>query len=449
MREVEMTARRLFCLLFLVVLVGFSLMTFAKEIHVSRPFLRDLIKFAPGKHRFFAHRYSHEQSTDQILVRFKPNVTDSMIRLAASAYQIEDVRKIPFALERWKIPPSKSLEEMIDLLNRNPDVEYVEPDYKTIVHIIPDDPYFSYQYALFNHGQEIGEAGSPGGSWRADLKAIEGWQETTGDHGITIAVIDTGVDFSHPDLRKNILSGGRDFVEDDFDPSDDNGHGTSICGIIAADTNNLEGVAGITWNCRILPIKAIGDYGEGYTSWLLEAIVWAADWGVDIINLSVGADAPSRALEEAIHYAKEKDILLVSSAGNHHREVAYPAAYEDCMAVAGTDYFDERASFSNFGPEIDVAAPAKRIFVCVPTWKAETDTPPYGFISGTSLSCAYISGLAGLIKSIKPWLKAEEIKNIICFSADDINSSKHPGRDRYLGYGRANLEKALVPIRIR
>jgi thermitase len=444
-----MRQRWLFIPLFVMLLAESSLLAFVGEPFESKPYLRFFFIGERGLHRVLSHRLSHEQDIDQILVKFRPKISDPMIRLAASAYQIEDVRKIPLGIQRWRIPSSKSLEEMIFLLSRNLDVEYVEPDYKTIVHGIPDDPYFSYQYALFNHGQEIGETGSPSGFWRADVKAIEGWKETTGDPGVTIAVIDTGVDFSHPDLKKNILPDGRDFVNDDFDPSDDNGHGTYICGIIAADTNNREGIAGITWNCRILPIKGISASGEGYTSSMIEAIVWAEDRGVDIINLSVGASAPSRALEEAIHYAKIRDILVVSSAGNHNREVSYPAAYKDCMAVAGTDYLDNRAFFSNFGPEIDVAAPARRIFVCIPTWKVETGSPPYGFISGTSLSCAYISGLAGLIKSIKPWLKAEEIKNIICFSADDINSSIHPGWDRYLGYGRANLEKALVPIKIK
>jgi len=448
-RKKKMWRRRFFFPLLFVLLAGSPLMTHGGDTHVTWPFLGNHFRLGPDFLRFFPRMLPPDQHTDRILVKFKPDISDPMIRLAARAYQIEDVRKIPLGIQRWRIPPSKSLEEMILLLSRNPDVEYVEPDYKTTIHAIPDDRYFSYQYALFNYRQEIGEAGSPRGYYRADMKALEGWQETTGNPNVTIAVIDTGVDFSHPDLKKNILPGGRDFVFGDFDPSDDHGHGTYICSIIAADTNNREGVAGITWNCRILPIKGVSAAGEGYTSWVIEAIVWAANWGVDIINLSVGASEISRALEEAIHYAKERDILLVSSAGNHNRKVAYPAAYEDVMAVAGTDYLDNRSAFSNFGPEIDVAAPATRIYVCFPTWKVEPGTPPYGFMTGTSLSCAFISGFAGLIKSVKPWLKAEEIKNIICFSADDVNASRHPGWDPYLGYGRADLEKALIPIKIK
>ena len=424
-------------------------MMFGESTHITRPFFRNHVRFGPDFLNPFPHILPPERYTDQILIKFKSGISEPQIRLAAQAYQIEDVRKMPLGLQRWKVPLTTPLEDLLFMLSRNPDVQYAEPDYKMTIHAIPDDPYFRYQYALLNYRQEIGEAGSPIGYLRADMKAIEGWQETTGDPDVVIAVIDTGVDFSHPDLQKNILPGGRDFVFGDFDPMDDHGHGTYVCGILAADTNNGKGVAGITWNCRVLPIKGISAAGEGYTSWVIEAIVWAANRGVDIINLSVGASEVSQALEEAIHYARERDILLVSSAGNHNRKVAYPAAYKDVMAVAGTDYLDNRSAFSNHGPEIDVAAPASRIYVCTPTWSVESGTPPYTFITGTSLSCAFISGFAGLIKSNKPWLTAEEIKNIICFSADDVNAERNPGWDPYLGYGRADLEKALVPIKIK
>jgi len=403
---------------------------------------------------FFRHPHislSHRGiDTDQILVRFKPNVSPQIIRLASAAYQIKETRRIPgLNVYRWKVPEGKTLDEVVFLLSRNPDVEYVEPDQKIYIHSFPDDPYFEYQYALFNFGQEVGEPGSPQGYSGADIKALQGWEETKGSPDIVVAVIDTGVDLTHPDLQKNVLPYGWDFVNDDPDPSDDNGHGTYICGIIAADSNNHQGISGTTWNCSVLPLKGLNAVGEGYTSWAIEAIVWAADQGVDVINLSVGASGPSLFLEEALRYASAKDIVIVSSAGNHNSEVAFPAAYPTVMAVAATDYFDHRAHYSNHGTEIDVAAPGSRILVCFPTWKVDAGAPPYGFISGSSLSCAYVSGLAALIKSIKPWLHAEEIKDIIRFSADDVNQGQHPGWDRYIGYGRINLEKALSPIKIK
>jgi len=387
--------------------------------------------------------------TDRVLVKLRPGVSIQRLRRSAEAYRLEGTDEIPqLHMLVWTVPPGRSVLETVGLLRMNPDVEYAEPDYRTSLHILPGDRYLGYQYGLVNLGQEIGGPGSPRGVPGADTRAVRGWEETTGSPDVVIAVLDTGVDFSHPDLQENILPWGRDFVNGDLDPSDDNGHGTAVCGIIAADTDNGEGVAGVSWHCRILPVKGIDAQGGGYTSWMIQAILWTADLDVDIINLSVGAEVPSRALEEALDYAARKDILLVSSAGNHHREVAYPAAYPRCMAVAATDYTDSRASFSNFGPEVDVAAPGKRIYVCLPTWKVPAGSPPYGFMSGTSLSCAFVSGLAGLIKSVKPWLSAEQLRKIICYATDDVNRSQYRGRDVYLGYGRINLEKALVPIEV-
>lgn len=386
--------------------------------------------------------------TDRVLIRFKPEVSRRMIRLASAAYGIEETGKIFGSnVYSWKVPEGKSLDEWMFLLGRNPDVEYVEPDQKIYIHSFPDDPYFGYQYALFNFGQEVGGPGSPRGYVGADVKALQGWEQTKGSPDIVVAVIDTGVDLDHPDLQNNILP-GMDFVNGDLEPYDDNGHGTYICGIIGADSGNHEGISGIAPGCRILPIKGLNAIGEGYTSWAIEGIRWAAEKGVDVINLSVGATGPSFFLEEALSYASSKDIVIASSAGNHNTAVAFPAAYPTVMAVAATDYYDHRAHYSNHGPEIDVAAPGSRILVCFPTWMVGEGAPPYGFISGSSLSCAFVSGIAALIKSNKPWLHAEEIKNIIRFSSDDVNQAQHPGWDRWIGYGRINLEKALKPIEI-
>jgi thermitase len=444
-----MRKTRFFPLFFLLIILVVSSFSFIIRKEDSRPAHKNPL----GVEHFFRHPYisrSHGRiDTDRILVRFKPEISGQMIRLASAAYQIKETEKIYGAnVYSWKVPEGKTVDEMVFLLGRNPDVEYVEPDQKIYIHSFPDDPYFGYQYALFNFGQEIGEPGSPRGYAGADVKALQGWEETKGSPDIVVAVIDTGVDFTHPDLQENILPGGVDFVNGDSDPSDDNGHGTYVCGIIAADSDNHEGISGIAPNCRILPVKGLNADGEGYTSWAIEGIWWAANKGVDVINLSVGAPSPSLFLEEALYYASSKDIVIVSSAGNHNTEVTLPAAYPMVMAVAATDYFDRRAHYSNHGPEIEVAAPGSRILVCFPTWKVDPAAPPYGFISGSSLSCAYVSGLAALIKSNKPWLHAEEIKDVIRFSADDVNEAQYPGWDKYIGYGRINLEKALKPIKI-
>jgi subtilisin family serine protease len=172
--------------------------------------------------------------------------------------------------------------------------------------------------------------------------------------------------------------------------------------------------------------------------------------------MSLGGPAPNQLLENALKYAYDRDVVIVASTGNDGGAVIYPAAYDDyCLAAAATDQDDERITFSNssedplrqwesnFGPEVDVAAPGMNILSCLPV---EPDEVPYGWASGTSMSAPHVAGLAALIKSLKPHLTAAEIMSVIRYSADDINSSIYPGKDDYIGYGRLNMEKALVPI---
>lgn len=389
-------------------------------------------------------------SPDHILVKFKPALDLQLHVHILSAYKLRQVKRIPVLnIYRAKIPPSTSVEEMVNILNQNPDVEYAEPDYKAYITVTPNDPFFQYQYALYNQGQEIGIPGSPRGKSRADIKATESWEETKGDANVVIAIVDTGIDFNHPDLVNKIHSSGYDFVNDDSEPIDDQGHGTHVAGIAAADTNNNEGIAGVSWNCTILPLKVMDAQGEGYYSWMIEAIRYAADNGASVINFSLGGEQPSQALEEGLRYAVEKKVVIVAAAGNDASSVLYPAAYDSyCLAVASTDYNDQRSLWSNYGPEVDIAAPGDRILSCVPTWYFGEGSLPYGFGSGTSMSVPHAAGLAALIKAIKPWMTPHDIMDVIRYTSDDINKQSYPGKDEYIGYGRINMQKALVPIKI-
>jgi len=327
-------------------------------------------------------------------------------------------------------------------------VEYAVHNYIAYIAITPNDTLFKYQYALHNSSQEVGDGG-PHGKTRADIKAPSAWEETKGDEEVLIAVIDTGVDSEHPDIKNKIHSSGRDFANDDLDATDDNGHGTHVAGIAAAETNNNEGIAGVAWSCKILPVKVMDAEGSGYYDWIIDGIIWAADNGADVINLSLGGDEPAQSLEDAVKYVFEKNIVIAAAAGNDGVAVLYPAAYDDyCLAVAATDYNDSCADWSNFGSEVDVAAPGERVISLVPTWYWGPDSLPYAFGYGTSMSTPHVAGLAALIKSIKPWLNARDIMNVIFFSADDVNSADYPGKDEFIGYGRINMEKALVPIKI-
>lgn len=386
----------------------------------------------------------------QVLVRFKPGMKTQLIEGTLALYGVETIKSIPeLNLYQVKISAWASVEETAFAFSQNPDVESAGPNYIARIAVTPNDTLFRYQYALNNTGQDIGAPGSPGGKSKADIRATYGWEETKGQAETVIAIIDSGIDFNHPDIRNKIVSGGRDIYNDDWDATDDNGHGTYVAGIAAADTNNEEGIAGVAWNCRILPVKVTDEEGSAYYSDVIAGIVWASDNGAHVINLSIGGDAPDDALRDALRYAYNKGVVVVASAGNEDTAVLYPAAYDAyCLAVAATDYNDERAPWSCFGPEVDVAAPGEWVLSIVPTWYWEPDYLPYAFGDGTSASAPHVAGLAALLKSLKPWLSVDDIMDVIRYSADDVNSGEHPGRDDYIGFGRSNMGKALVPIKV-
>ncbi len=404
------------------------------SINSGLPFRAEGPRYAPG----------------QVLVRFKPNVSTQLVSATLAAYDAEEIKRIPrLNLYRVKIPEWASVEEMAQAMSRNPDVLYAGPNYIARIMVTPNDPLFRYQYSLNNTGQDIGAPGSPSGKAKADIRATAGWEETKGAAETVIAIIDSGIDFDHPDIKNKVISRGRDFANDDFDATDDNGHGTYVAGIAAADTNNDEGIAGVAWNCRILPVKVTDSEGSAWYDDLIDGILWAADNGAQVINLSLGGDAADDSLREALRYAYEKGVVIAASAGNDDTAVFYPAAYDAyCLAVAATDYDDLRASYSCFGPEVDVAAPGEAVLSLVPTWYWGPDYLPYAFGYGTSASAPHVAGLAALLRGLKPWLTVGEIMEVIRFSSDDVNSGEHSGKDDFIGHGRINLEKALVPIKL-
>jgi len=386
----------------------------------------------------------------QVLVKFKPTVSSLMKAAALVALESQAVARLPH-LDVFvvRIGGGATVEETVEAFRRNPDVEYAEPNFMCRISVTPNDTLFKYQYALSNAGQVIGVPGSPQGKPSADIKAPQAWEETKGLASVIIAVIDTGVDLNHFDLKNKLVSSGRDFVNSDLSASDDHGHGTLVAGIAAAETNNDEGVAGVAWNARILPVKVLDASGNGPTDTVAQGIIWATDNGAAVINLSLGADEPSQTLRDAVKYAYDKGVFIAAAAGNTNTAVSYPAAYHPyCFAVAATDYNDQRASWSNFGSDIDVAAPGERILAPYPMALTPPGFIPYAYGQGTSMAAPHVAGLAALLKGLKPWLKVADIQAVIRYSADDVNVSIYPGKDEFVGYGRINLEKALVPIKI-
>ncbi|MNI44762.1 Minor extracellular protease Epr precursor [compost metagenome] len=265
------------------------------------------------------------------------------------------------------------------------------------------------------------------------IETMEGWQVNRGAQDVIVAVVDTGVDLNHPDLVGQLLPGYNAVSEND-QPNDDVGHGTHVTGVIAAAVNNNLGVAGMTWFNKVLPVKVLDQTGAGSTYAVAQGIIWAADHGAKVINMSLGNYADSEFLHDAVKYAYDKDIVLVAASGNDNTErPGFPAAYPEVLAVAATDANNEKASFSNYGDYIDVAAPGVSIASTYPDSQ-------YAALSGTSMASPHVTALAALIRSTNPLLTNEQVYDLIRKSATDLGDK---GKDNYFGYGLIDVVKAV------
>ena len=215
-----------------------------------------------------------------MLVKFKPGVgAEEKQRLHEQMGAVE-TRSIPSLGVQVMRVPAAEVGETVIAYKQNPQVEYAEPNYVATAFTDPNDPYYGLQRALNNTGQS-------GGTVDADIDAPEAWNIHTGSANIIIAVIDTGIDPTHPDLSSKIMA-GYDFVDNDNDPRDSHGHGTHVAGIAAATSNNGVGIAGVSWGSKIMPLRALNDYGSGSYAWVANAITYAADHGARVINMSWG-----------------------------------------------------------------------------------------------------------------------------------------------------------------
>jgi len=241
--------------------------------------------------------------------------------------------------------------------------------------------------------------------------------------GVVVAVVDTGVDSTHP-LFAGKLVAGYDFANDDPDPFDDQGHGTHVAGIVLM-------VAPVV---KIMPVKALTATGAGANSWIANAIIWATDQGADVINLSLGGPYSSGRIRDAVEYAGSHGVVLPAAAGHDlTSNPTYPAGYSQTMGVSSTTQRDERATFSNYGAYIAVAAPGVSILSAVRGGR-------YQAWSGTSQAAPHVSGLAGLVKAYYPAMTGQQIRNAIEQGADDLG---RPGWDPIFGYGRINVCRTL------
>jgi len=319
-------------------------------------------------------------------------------------------------------------------LRRDPTVLYAEPDYIVYALRTPNDTHYGeYQWNMRHIGME------------------SAWNVTTGASSTVIAIVDSGVDLTHPDLASKLLS-GYDFVNDDSNPQDDEGHGTHVAGIAAALSNNGLGVAGVSWDSKILPIKVLNNAGYGDASVVAQGIWWAADQGAQIINLSLGSNTYSNVLKSAVDYAYSKGCLIVAAAGNEYQEgnpPSYPAAFPHVLAVGAVGDRDERARYSNTGAYVDVVAPGGNPsndldpdwnhWILSTYWRGSGYE--YVGIVGTSQAAPHVAGLAALIWSVNPTLANDQVEALIVSTSMDLGNT---GWDETFGWGRINAAAAVT-----
>lgn len=388
----------------------------------------------------------------ELLIRFKDGVSEDDKNLIAESSGAKRSKKLRGSSEVEKLQvPAGQEETLALLLASNPSVDFVEPNY-LIEHdqtvMSPNDPRFAEQWALKNTG-----VNSNGGLPGADINVMGAWARVTGMMQTVIAVIDSGIDFTHPELKNNEWTNagdtsagdvhGWDYITDSGVIKDENGHGTAIAGIIAAQGNNANGVTGVMWRASLMSLRVLDNAGTGDVSTAVEAIDYAVSHGAQVINLSWGTDAPSKALKDAITRAGQQGVVVVCSAGNESKDIDqtpyYPSSYklQNLISVAGTGSFDNLASWSNWGAKtVTIAAPGANILTT-------QMGGGYWTVTGTSAAAPMVTGVVGLIKSERAWMRADEIKKTIMASARQVPVLN--GRD--VSGGVVDGENALGSLR--
>jgi subtilisin family serine protease len=420
-------------------------------------------EFAPGE---FIVKFSEDEvisdlSVDTLNERYLVGAIEKVFRNAENTI-LENIYK-------FTVPEDADILSIIKKYTALPNVEYAEPNYVIKPCSIPNDPEFGKQWGLHNTGQN-------GGTIDVDIDAPEAWDIEQGSSDIIIAILDSGIDLNHPDLVDNIWvnedeiadndvdDDGNGYVDDihswnffdnDAEVSDIHSHGTICAGIAAAVTDNDKGVAGVSRNCKIMPVLVGGRQTWDTTTIIVsDGIRYAADNGAHVVSMSFGWYDPSYLVKDALDYAYEKGLVLVSSAHNHGvSNRNYPAAYDNVIAVGGINRNNNRMEYhyeivdywviSNYGSWVDIAAPSQEIFSTMPTYEVfynrelELDLN-YDYASGNSMAAPLVAGVSALLLSQNPSLTPNEVKFILRATTDPYDS------EYYLGTGCVNAYQALV-----
>lgn len=349
---------------------------------------------------------------------------------------------------RVDLGSGESLEDVLAALRRRPDVEYAEPNPVISACVAPNDRLYADQWSL------------------ARIHAAEAWDTCRGSNEVVVAVIDTGVDYNHPDLQGNLwineveskgLFGadddkngytddarGYNFAYGSNDPIDDHGHGTACAGIIAAVGNNNRDIAGVCWTAKIMPLKILDSTGNGTVADAIPAIHYAVDNGADIISGSWGGEENSAALQEAIAYARDQGVVVVAAAGNAGLSTPYyPAAYPEVISVAATDETDQRWIGSNYGAWVSLAAPGVKIVSLSATVPGQVARDKdRSVMTGTSLAAPHVTGTCALLLAADPFLTCAEVQQIVTTTGDSIDPGTCSSNRRL---NVANALRAAIP----
>ncbi|HEX8500465.1 MAG TPA: S8 family serine peptidase [Pyrinomonadaceae bacterium] len=362
----------------------------------------------------------------ELLARFRGEAPERGIAALAAELGLTRAGRLRGAsgVERLSLAGGGDVDSVLPALRSSELVEFAEPNFVIKAdQLTPDDPLFKDQWAL-------GAARAAAG---ADLNAVRAWRHTTGSPDTVVAVVDSGVDFTHPDLGGNRWAnrkespGGRDddgdgyvddlhgwdFVTNSGGGADGGGHGTAVAGIIAAAGNNGEGVSGVMWRAGLMSLRVLDGEGRGSVADAVEAIDYAVAHGARVVNCSWGLDESSASLRQAVERALLSNVTVVTAAGNGGRDIyaspRFPAGYNNpsLLVVAGTTRADELAAWSNWGSgRVTLAAPGEGVL----TTKAGGG---YELVNGTSAAAALVSGVAGLVRTLRPRLSAARTREVI------------------------------------
>lgn len=368
-----------------------------------------LLLLSANNSKVFAQNIDNS-SPDTILVKFKNQVRATERDLVQRKIDAQlEQRLNRLNIEKLRITSERKA-QILEELRKNPLIEFAESDYIATKNQVVNDSYYSSQWGL------------------EKIKAGGAWGVTHGSDSVVIAIVDTGIDSAHPDLVGKVVSRANFTNNSD---ADGDGHGTHVAGIASSLTNNNLGVAGVGFDTKLMSVKVLDNNGSGYYSWISNGIIWAADNGAKVINLSLGGTSYSATLQSAVDYAWSRGAVVVAAAGNSSSTTPhYPAFFENSIAVAATDSSDRKANYSNFGSWVDVAAPGSSI---LSTYKGG-----YSYLSGTSMATPFVSGLAGLLYSAHPDWSNGQVRSKIQASSDNIGSN-----GIYWMYGRINACSAL------